>query len=115
MQPLEAEAKGLRGQLSKVDSKLRLLIKEADDIEKALLAFGNLRERAGGAELTIKEAVLHVLREAPEGKTSGQLLAEMNSRFFNGELRRTSMSPQLARLWHKDKKITYRGGRYFLA
>jgi hypothetical protein len=47
--------------------------------------------------------------------TSPELLEELNHRFFDGKLERTSMSPQLSRLKLFDVKIRQRGDRYFLA
>lgn len=114
MQPLAADAADLRSKLAAVDSKLRALTKEDDEIGRALEALSGHQQRMTG-KITIKEAVLEILRNEPNGMTSSELLAALNSDYFNGKLVRTSMSPQLARLWHKDKKITYRGDKYFLA
>jgi hypothetical protein len=63
---------------------------------------------------TIKEAVLDVLKRKPEGMTALEILAEINKRYFDGSIVRTSLSPQLSRLKDNDGKITLRGNRWFL-
>jgi hypothetical protein len=113
MQPLEATASDLRSKLAATDAKLRALTSEAADIDKALHALGK-RETAK-ASVTIKQAILQLLGEAPNGLSSQELLTAMNDRFFDGALVRTSMSPQLARLKNDDHKIRQRGDKYFLA
>lgn len=113
LEPLQSSAADLRSQLGATDAKIRTLTKEIDDIDKALAAIG--KSERTEATVTIKEAVLQVLADAPNGMTSAELLEAINDRFFDGNLERTSMSPQLSRLRVWDKKITQRGDRYFLA
>lgn len=113
MQPLEASTAELRAQLGAQDAKLRTLQKELRDVEKALQAIG--KRRPSSTTITIKEAILEVLSAAPEGMTSAELLADINARFFDGAIERTSMSPQLTRLQNKDHKIKQRGRRWILA
>src|ERR1700733_11012450 len=96
MQPLEAVAADLRTKLAAAVTKLKLLAAEAADIERAIQALG--RRETTKSTITIKEAVLQLLRDAPDGLTSHELLVALNDRYFEGELVRTSMSPQLARL-----------------
>jgi len=110
--PLETRLLALRADLASTEAKLSPIRKELHEIEKALQAIG--KERDTERTVTIKEAILQTLANAPNGLTSSELLAAMNDDFFEGTLQRTSMSPQLARLLHKDKKITNRGEKYFL-
>jgi len=67
------------------------------------------------AKPTIMQAVLEVLRQQPNGMTALEILAEINSRYFDGTIVRTSLSPQLSRLKDRDHKIILRGTRWFLA
>jgi hypothetical protein len=113
MEPLEASTAELRTILHTAEAHLRALAKEATEIERALQAIGKRESRDN--EITIKDAILKALAEAPGGLTSSDLLATINDRFFEGTLPRTSMSPQLTRLKNDDHKIKRRGERYFLA
>jgi hypothetical protein len=110
--PLEATAAELRSKLSAADAKLHALTTEAVEIEKALQAIGARENRK--TTITIKEAILAVLADAPHGLTSSELLEAMNDKFFEGTLVRTSMSPQLSRL-KTDGKIKQRGEKYLSA
>ena len=113
MLPLETSTASLRSELSAQDAKLRSLAKELSDIEKALQALGK-RQKAEN-EISIKEAILLVLADMPNGLTAAEILTAINDRHFGGTVVRTSMSPQLARLKNDDHKIRQRGERYFLA
>ncbi|MFZ3351695.1 MAG: hypothetical protein WA268_12580 [Xanthobacteraceae bacterium] len=112
LQPLEAAAAELRTKLAKADDKLKVLSKEIAEIDKALQAVS--KERLD-SKTSIKDAILQVLGNAPNGLTSPELLAALNEQYFNGGLERTSMSPQLTRLKNDDHKIKYRGDKWFLA
>ena len=68
----------------------------------------------GSLPSTIKEAVLHVLADAPGGMTSQAILDQINTRFFSGRIERTSFSPQLSRL-KGEHKVTRRGELWELA
>lgn len=59
------------------------------------------------------EAVLEVLKLNPEGMTALEILAEINRRYFDGKIVRTSLSPQLSRLKDRDHKIVLRGNRWY--
>lgn len=113
MLPLETSTASLRSELSAQDAKLRSLAKELSDIERALHALG--KKAKSETEITIKEAILLLLADAPNGLTSAEILQAINDRHFAGTVVRTSMSPQLARLKNEDHKIRQRGERYFLA
>jgi hypothetical protein len=62
---------------------------------------------------TIKQAVLQVLKHEPAGLTALEILAAINSQFFEHKILRTSLSPQLSRLKDNDRKVTLRGNRWF--
>jgi chromosome segregation ATPase len=113
MLPLETSTASLRTELSSQDAKLKALAKELADVEKALHALG--KKPKSESEISIKEAILLVLADMPNGLTSAEILQAINDRHFGGTVVRTSMSPQLARLKNDDHKIRQRGERYFLA
>lgn len=113
MLPLETSTANLRAELSAQDAKLRSLAKELSDIEKALQALGKRQKTEN--EISIKQAILLVLADAPNGLTAAEILVAINDRYFGGTVVRTSMSPQLARLKNEDHKIRQRGDKYFLA
>jgi hypothetical protein len=71
-------------------------------------------EEARTAKPKIMDAVLESLSHHPEGMTALEILADINARHFEGEIVRTSLSPQLSRLKDRDHKITLRGNRWFL-
>lgn len=114
-EPLEATAAEQRKALNATEAKLKALAREEAEIDKALHAIGQERVRRESA-ITIKEAIVEVLREAEGGMTSTEILVAINQRFFTEEgVVRTSMSPQLSRLKNEDHKIKRKGDRYFLA
>src|ERR1700759_5526063 len=93
LEPLQSTAIELRKKLGATGGEIRMAVAELNEIEKAIQAIG--KPTSG---ITIKEAILQALQDAPPGLTSAELLAAINDRFFEGQLKRTSMSPQLARL-----------------
>ena len=109
----------LQNQLHAVLARLGELDRESADLDQAVKAVG-LETDAQAAlapqpaierhsrPTTIKEAVLHVLADAPGGMTSQALLDELNERFFSGRIARTSFSPELSRL-KGEHKVTRRG------
>lgn len=60
--------------------------------------------------LTLKEAILEILNDHPEGLESGDLLACLQQAGFTN-LPRTTMSPQLSRL-RASNDLTNEGGRW---
>src|SRR5215212_3285589 len=105
----------LQNQLHTVLARLGELGRESADLDQGTKAVG-LETDAQPAlspqpavesspPCTIKEAVLHVLAEAPGGMTSQAILDEINARFFSGRIERTSFSPQLSRL-RGEHKVT---------
>jgi hypothetical protein len=87
----------LRAELQKVD----LALKAVDD------------GRATNRPPTIMQAVLEVLKSKPDGMTAQEILAEINTKYFDDRIVRPSLSPQLSRLKDRDKKIELRGNRWF--
>lgn len=66
------------------------------------------------AKPTIKESVIQLLEEAhPMGLTTLELLGRLNRRWWRGELRRTSLSPQISRL-KKDGMVVSEQGTWRL-
>ena len=101
-EPLEVSTADMRTKLAKADAELKAIWKELADVERALQAISKERLEA---QISIKDAILRVLEDAPNGATSVEILATLNDRFFDGKLLRTSMSPQLSRLKKDDHKI----------
>jgi len=116
-EPLIQRREQLRAELAQIEIKLEKLDAEWRDLEAANKAIGEaptqeeLRKPSTGP--TIKEAILTVLAEHPKGLTAGDLLKEINTRFFEGQVKRTSFSPQMSRLKGKDRKVVQRGELYF--
>jgi len=109
---LTAETDERRQRWEQSASELEAARKEAKQIQFLL---GKLEEAvAQSAEPTIKEAVLEALAQRPEGMTALEILDEINKRYFDGKIVRTSLSPQLSRLKNDDKKVTLRGNRWHL-
>jgi hypothetical protein len=86
------------------------------DLDRIDLMLNTLETAATKAahQPTIMQAVLDVLKVRPEGMTALEILDEINSRYFEGKIVRTSLSPQLSRLKDRDRKITLRGNRWYL-
>jgi hypothetical protein len=86
-----------------------------EEFEKIILALSTIEKADAKTVLpSIMQAVLEVLKDRPEGMTALEILAEINKRYFNGKIVRTSLSPQLSRLKDRDHKITLRGNRWYL-
>ena len=63
---------------------------------------------------TIQEGVIQLLEETyPMGLTTLGILDRLNRRWWRGELRRTSLSPQISRL-KKDRKVVSEQGAWKL-
>jgi hypothetical protein len=122
---IHAESEQLTRQCDKLQRQLHAVLvrldelgRESVDLDQAVKAVG-LEPDAQAAlapqptvgssrTSTIKEAVLHVLAEAPGGMTSQAILDQINTRFFSGRIERTSFSPQLSRL-RGEHKVVRRG------
>jgi hypothetical protein len=87
-----------------------------EELRRVEIVLNKLEEvtAKSAAKPTIIQAVLEVLKQKPEGMTALEILAEINSRYFDGEIVRTSLSPQLSRLKDRDKKIILRDNRWHL-
>lgn len=93
---------------------LRRLDDAAAELKRIDLVLATL-EKAASKKPTIMDAVLEVLKDQPNGMTALEILAEINMRYFNGAILRTSLSPQLSRLKDRDHKIVLRGTKWFIA
>jgi hypothetical protein len=109
--PLIADVARLKEALAEKQDELARWNAELEQIQSALRA---INETEAKSSLTIKQAVLEVLKDRPEGMTALEILAEINRRFFVGSIMRTSLSPQLSRLKDRDEKIDLKGNRWFL-
>ncbi len=86
-----------------------------EELRKIDVMLNSLNEEdAKSAHPTIMASVLEVLRQRPDGMTALEILNEINARYFDSRILRTSLSPQLSRLKDRDHKITLRGNRWFL-
>jgi hypothetical protein len=108
-----------RQQSAEIQEKIRAAEQELSELRNAARAIGipnGLPDRPLGVTrkekppLTIKEAIMRVLPEYPDGLLALDLLARINER-FDLQLVRTSLSPQLTRL-KRERKITNRGSTW---
>jgi hypothetical protein len=108
-----------RNQAAELQEKISAAERELSDLRSAARAIGipnGLRSQPLGVTrrekppLTIKEAIMLVLPEYPEGLLALDLLAKINER-LELNLVRTSLSPQLTRL-KRERKITNRGSTW---
>jgi hypothetical protein len=109
--PLIADIARLKETLAVRQRELAAWNAELDQIQSALRA---IEETEAKSRLTIKQAVLEVLKDHPEGMTALEILAQINTRYFGGDIPRTSLSPQLSRLKDNDQKIELTGNKWFL-
>lgn len=113
MQPLSEKCAELRTSLKQTEEALKSLQAEWAELERARNAL-DVAEAESAVEsanpgITIKEAVMHVLSDYPTGLSAREILREINSRYYEGRLKRESLSPQLTRLQKDDKKLVLRG------
>jgi hypothetical protein len=103
-------------QRAQIDVQINRLKKELSDIEQAAKSIGLqppqpelqlVAEQRKRPAITIKKAVLDVLRDQPKGLIALDILARVNHRFDLGIVR-TSLSPQLSRL-KQEGKVTNLG------
>lgn len=107
-EPLGERRRALRIELDEVTQRMLRLKTELDEIEKAEQAIAG-HEPEPPMELTIKQAVVKVLEDEKRPLSAIQILAAINERYFDGKIARSSLSPQLSRLAHNDKKLKYDG------
>jgi hypothetical protein len=111
MEPLFPETARLRREL--IDTEA-LITEIQDELRQILALLKKLDEESTKKKPpTIMEAVLEILRHKPNGMTAQEILAELNAKYFDGKIRRHSLSPQLSRLKDRDKKVELRGNRWF--
>ena len=111
LEPLFAEMLGLRKKLVELDGTISVLKNEFRQIEALLKKLDE--DDAKKRPITIMEAVLEIMRDKPNGMTAQQILAELNEKYFDGNIARHSLSPQLSRLKDRDKKLELRGNVWF--
>ncbi|MBN9346283.1 MAG: hypothetical protein J0I48_08785 [Devosia sp.] len=120
---LKARRQELQAELGPLEAKLSGLRRELDEIERAEKALGPvgvdeafemifqrpMHTPAKGVlkEGTIKDFVVRVLSEKPDGLVAVDILARINKR-FGTKYPRTSLSPQLSRL--KNEGVLERHG-----
>jgi predicted nuclease with TOPRIM domain len=108
--PLHERSTELRKELVSAEGQIATLHSQLREIELAIKALDEAQKKSG--KLTIMQAVLEVLKGKSEGLTALEILAEINQRYFDGTVRRHSLSPQLSRLKDRDHKIDLRGDRW---
>ena len=109
--PLVANIARLKETLAEAQREFAAWSGELAQIQSALHAIEQTETKN---RLTIKQAVLEVLKDHPEGMTALEILSQINTRYFGGDILRTSLSPQLSRLKDNDRKIELRGNKWFL-
>ncbi|MET4388571.1 chromosome segregation ATPase [Bradyrhizobium sp. F1.4.3] len=109
--PMTSDVARLREELARKQGELFDANLELEQINSALKA---IDETQAKNLPTIKEAILKVLEDHPDGMTALEILAEINTRFFAGRIARTSLSPQLSRLKDDDQKIGLKGTKWIL-
>src|SRR5438132_7723244 len=112
-QELLALVQPARAQIADLQAKIAGYERELSELEHAAKAIGMVnglqktRQSKPRTTPTIKDAVLQVLRDRPEGLVALDILREINDRFELG-IKRPSLSPQLTRL-KRAGKITNDG------
>ncbi|BCM16877.1 hypothetical protein MJ8_06380 [Mesorhizobium sp. J8] len=110
----------LRAEIAERQSYLVALEAELADVEKSSAAIGMVngvqtadhRKEGGIRRGTIKDYVVQVLSDYPDGLVALDILTKINER-FDTEFTRTSLSPQLSRLAH-DQIVGRRGLVWYL-
>jgi DNA repair exonuclease SbcCD ATPase subunit len=102
--------RNLREEILQCESQVQQLQNELSAIDEALKKLADPGPRPAP---TIMEAVLEVLNHKPNGMTALEILDEINAKYFDGAIVRTSLSPQLSRLKDRDGKIELRGNRWY--
>jgi hypothetical protein len=110
LEPMMVHRNELWKSVMETETAINSLRQELQKIELALKA---VDDSAGNRTPTIMQAVLEVLKDKPDGMTAQEILAEIDTRYFDGKIVRPSLSPQLSRLKDRDKKIELRGNRWF--
>lgn len=107
--------------LNYVKQRKAVLRKELAELEAAERIYRHSGAGVGNATLplqlsprivrpTIKDGVVQLLEEMyPTGLTALEILDRLNRRWWRGELKRTSLSPQITRLKKLGKVVSERG------
>lgn len=119
-QELEELLEPLRHQQHDLQAKIRAYERELSDLQSAAKAIGIVNRiekplgvtRRTAPKLTIKEAILEVLQDYPDGLIALDLLPKINDR-FSWKMARETLSPQLSRL-KQEGKLLYREGVWTL-
>ncbi|MHC2088670.1 hypothetical protein [Methylobacterium sp. CM6244] len=103
--PLRAREATLKAELRSVQQELDKLMNHVSDAEKAAAALGldltipdKSKESVTLKNVPIKQAIRLVLSATKDGLTSSELHRSVSDLYFNGNLDRTSFSPQLSRM-----------------
>lgn len=110
--PIEQRRKALQAELQQLDDQMAVIQREWEELEKAQHAIGKPKPEPHGS-ITIKDAILLILKDEPRGMEASAILNELNRR-WNVSIERTSFSPQMSRLKNKDRKVIQKGKLYFL-
>lgn len=111
MAPLYETSTRLRRELVETDRSITELRDELRQVETALKALDDAAAKK--KPITIMDAVLEIMKHKPDGMTAQEILAELNQKYFDGNIARHSLSPQLSRLKDRDKKLELHGNRWF--
>lgn len=119
-QPLAARRQELEDEMRRIDQRFAEMRLEWTELEKAAKAIAlevdsQIEPAVEGRKpsVTIKEGILKLLADVDGGMTSQDILHNINQRYFQGKIERTSFSPQLSRL-KGEGRITSQGSLYFL-
>jgi hypothetical protein len=101
----------LKKELAELEAAERIYLQSGAGNESPMLPF---QASEPMHRPTIKECVIQLLEEAcPHGLTALEILDRLNRRWWRGQLKRTSLSPQITRL-KKDKKVVSEHGTWKL-
>jgi predicted nucleic acid-binding Zn-ribbon protein len=110
LEPLTSNRNRLYTELMNAEEKISEARNEISEIERALKSLNDSQGRS--ERISIIQAVLETLKHKPQGMTAQEILSELNAKYFEGNLRRHSLSPQLSRLKDRDKKIELKADRW---
>ena len=110
LQPLNKKRDEFFHGLVDVTEKIGQVETEIAEIDKALKSMAESPNQS--QRIPIMQGILEILKDKPQGLAAREILAELNARYYGGDLMRHSLSPQLSRLKDRDKKIEYRNERW---
>ncbi|WP_144766955.1 hypothetical protein [Methylobacterium dankookense] len=123
--PLIARREELKSQIDKLNSELNSIFPEIQEINAAAKAIGiqainfsedqDIRQEGSSPStmggISIKQAIRLVLNSSYSGLNSSDILDRANKEFWDGNLDRTSFSPQLSRM-KRDGEVDLIDGLY---